>query len=204
MARVRADDYNDKRDAIRIKAAMVFANAGGNRASMDDIARECGVSKALLYHYYGGKNDLIFDIICTHLTGIENALAAVDRSGTSEQTLRNLCVALLDQYKDADDLHRVQMNSLNNLPKDQAAKIRQCERLIVGVFTDVIIEFEPKLRQSRSLLIPITMSLLGMLNWAFMWFSPDRGMSRFEYANLAATLAIEGIRKLKDEIPQNR
>ena len=136
------------------------------------------------------------------MSGIEDALAAVDRSGTSEQTLRNLCVALLDQYKDADDLHWVQMNSLNNLPEDQAAKIRQCERLIVGVFTDIIIEFEPKLRQSRALLIPITMSLLGMLNWAFMWFNSDRGISRFEYANLAATLAIEGIRKLKDEIPQ--
>ncbi|PCI05103.1 MAG: TetR family transcriptional regulator [Hyphomicrobiales bacterium] len=200
MARVRADDYNDKRDAIRMKAALVLANAGGNRASMDHIARECGVSKALLYHYYDGKNDLIFDIISTHLTGIEEALAGVDRSGTSEQTLRSLCVALLEQYKDADDLHRVQMNSLNNLPKDQAAEIRQCERRIVDVFTNVIIEFEPKLKQSRTLLIPITMSLLGMLNWAFMWFNSDRGMSRFEYANLAATLAIEGIRKLKDGI----
>ena len=67
MARTRATDYDDKRRAILHRAARLFADDGYDRASMASIAADCGVSKALLYHYYDSKDALLFDVIGEHL-----------------------------------------------------------------------------------------------------------------------------------------
>ena len=51
MARSRANDYDDKRQAILDRSAELFSVYGFDRASMNRIAEACGVSKANLYHY---------------------------------------------------------------------------------------------------------------------------------------------------------
>ena len=45
MARPRADDYDDKRKAILKTSAALFAEHGYDRASMNQIAKGCGVSE---------------------------------------------------------------------------------------------------------------------------------------------------------------
>jgi acyl-CoA synthetase (AMP-forming)/AMP-acid ligase II len=55
MARKRANDYDDKRQAILDRSAVLFSAHGYDRASMNKIAEACGVSKANLYHYYKDK-----------------------------------------------------------------------------------------------------------------------------------------------------
>ena len=67
MARVRAAEYDDKRDAILDRAAELFAVNGFARTSMNAISEACGASKAALYHYYVGKDALLFDILDSHI-----------------------------------------------------------------------------------------------------------------------------------------
>jgi TetR/AcrR family transcriptional regulator len=62
LARSRAKDYDEKREAMLHRAATAFARDGYDRASMAGLAAECGVSKALLYHYYASKEALLSDI----------------------------------------------------------------------------------------------------------------------------------------------
>ena len=52
MVRTIAKDYDDKRRHILTVAAEVFAREGIARASMNEVARACGISKANIYHYY--------------------------------------------------------------------------------------------------------------------------------------------------------
>ncbi len=54
MAPTIAKDHDEKRVAIRVTAARIFAAQGVDRASMSVIAKGCGISKALIYHYYAG------------------------------------------------------------------------------------------------------------------------------------------------------
>ncbi len=44
---------------------------------MSQLAIECGVSKALIYHYYQSKEVLLYDIIFTHLKDLVDAVDAV-------------------------------------------------------------------------------------------------------------------------------
>ncbi|MDM7255728.1 MAG: TetR family transcriptional regulator [Paracoccus sp. (in: a-proteobacteria)] len=181
-----------------ISAARVFAELGMEKASMSQIATRSSVSKALLYHYYSSKDALIFDIVRSHLQELEEAVeAADDASATPEIRLRGLVRAVLENYRDADDQHKVQLNGTAALSADQSAELRLIERRIVGRFSDVIALVNPHLNEDRALLMPVTMSLFGMMNWVYMWFRDGGKLTRQDYADLATTLILEGVKAVR-------
>jgi TetR/AcrR family transcriptional regulator len=194
MARPRASDYDDKRRAILDRSAELFAAHGYDRASMSMIAEACGVSKALLYHYYRDKEALLFDVIRFHLEELLEAVEAAQRPDLSpDARLGALSAALLDAYRDADAEHKVQINTLSLLPPERQAELKAMERDLVRIFADAIADLAPELRGTK-LLKPVTMSLFGMLNWHYLWFKPDGALSREEYAALATKLIVDGVR----------
>ena len=68
MTRVRAHDYEDKRNVILRKAAALIARKGFDVATMMDVAQACGTSKSHLYHYFPSKEDLLYAIVHDHIT----------------------------------------------------------------------------------------------------------------------------------------
>ncbi len=200
MARPRAQDYDQKRRIILKTATQLFAQRGFDRASIASLAAECGISKALLYHYYDSKEALLFDIIRIHLEELNEALNAVDDpSLPPERRLHLLVHQLLDSYRDADDEHRVQINAMTTLPPALAEALRELERQLVGHFSAILLAVNPALGREPTMLKPVTMSFFGMLNWVYLWFRPDGPISREDYAELATKLILEGVRAVGPE-----
>jgi len=197
MPRTRARDYDDKRAAMLHRAALAFARDGYDRASMAGLAAELGVSKALLYHYYASKEALLFDIIRNHLAALVDAVDAADDPALSaEERLFHLVSALLEAYRDADAEHRVQIGALSLLPEAEQQELKVLERRLVATFAEAIRTLNPAAFQGAELLKPVTMSLFGMLNWAYMWFRDNGSMSRRDYAGLATRLLVNGVKAL--------
>ena len=72
------------------------------------------------------------------------------------------------------------------------------ERRIVRRFAAVLEEINPGLNsKERPLLTPVTMSLFGMMNWVYMWFRDGGRISRDDYAEVATTLILEGIKAVR-------
>jgi AcrR family transcriptional regulator len=199
MARTRAQDFDEKRRAILDVAAAVFADRGMEKASMSQIAAQAQVSKALLYHYYPSKDALIFAIIATHLDELDAAIAAADDPRLEPALrLRRLVGAVLENYRGADNQHKVQLNAAQALSETQRAEITEQERGIVRRFSTVLDAINPALnRPERPLLTPVTMSLFGMMNWVYMWFREDGQITRDDYAEVATTLILEGIKAVR-------
>lgn len=199
MARTRAADFEEKQRIILDHAAQVFADQGMEKASMSQIATVAQVSKALLYHYYPSKDALIFAIITTHLEGLDTAIEeADDPSLPPQQRLRKLVGAVLENYRGADNQHKVQLNATSALSDEQKAEITGVERRIVRRFSAVLDEVNPGLNtKERPLLMPVTMSLFGMMNWVYMWFRDGGRISREDYADVATTLILEGIKAVR-------
>jgi len=195
MARTRASDFEEKQHGLLMSAAAVFAEQGMEKASMAQIASRSGVSKALLYHYYPSKEALIFAIIHTHLVELEASVAAAVEEGlAAEEQLRVLVGVVLEKYRGADDAHKVQLVGTATLADEQRGQIRSVERQIVRHFSQVLRRINPDLdRQDRPLLMPVTMSLFGMMNWVYMWFRDGGLITREDYAQVATTLILEGI-----------
>ena len=199
MARTRASDFEDKQRAILESAAAVFAEQGMDKASMSQVAAQASVSKALLYHYYPSKDALIFGIIHSHLMELDAAVELADVPHADPAVrLRKLVWAVLDNYRDADNQHKVQLNGTSALNDEQKAELRAIERRIVGRFSAVLREINPGLDdKARPLLMPVTMSLFGMLNWVYMWFRDGGAITREDYSEVATTLILEGIKAVR-------
>jgi TetR/AcrR family transcriptional regulator len=196
MARLRANDYDDKRRAILDRSAALFSERGYDRASMSRIAEACGVSKANLYHYYKDKDALLFDVIRFHLEKLLHVVRAADRGGlTPPQRLQALAQALLEAYRDADAQHNVQISSLRLLSAERQAELKAVERDVVRTFSDAVLGVAPQLK-GTTLLKPVTMSLFGMLNWHYLWFKEGGAVTRADYATLVARLITDGSRDL--------
>ena len=198
MARTRAKDYDDKRDAMLHQAAVVFSRDGYDRASMAQLAAECGVSKALLYHYYVSKEALLFAIVESHLSDLVDAVnQADDERLAPAERLEALVAALLDAYRDADAEHRVQIEGLRLLPEAEQEELKALERKLVRTFAGAIRDVDPDTFEGTVLLKPVTMSLFGMLNWFYMWHREDGPLDRQAYARLATALLVGGVRELR-------
>jgi TetR/AcrR family transcriptional regulator len=198
LARLRAADYDDKRNALLQVATRLFARDGFDRTSISDIAEAAEVSKALLYHYYASKDALLFDIIHGHLLDLVSQVeAAEDPTAPPEEHLQKLIAAVLFAYRDADAMHKVQINELDKLAESQRRVIGALERKLVNVVARALTRLNPALAsRGEALLKPITMSLFGILNWSYLWFRDDKPISRDAYAQLVTRLFVDGAARL--------
>lgn len=198
MARTIAKDHDRKRGQILKSAARVFATEGFDRASMTLLARECGISKANIYHYYDGKDAILYDILGTYLSSLLDRIRAVDTAGLApEDRLRLMVREILDAYQGADAEHRVQMNALSSLPPEQQQEMRAYQRDMVRILSDCLRAVAPDVfGDDRARLRAATMSVFGMLNWYFMWSADADRAARRAYADLVCDLTLNGVRGL--------
>lgn len=187
MARPIAADHDTKRRTILKEAAKLFARNGFDRASMNEIAAACGVSKALLYHYYTNKDQLLFDIIRAHLDDLVAAIEAVPVILPARERLAAMITALLEEYRHADEEHEIQISDMKRLPDEQKAQLVERERVLVRQFSGALAALQPALGRDRALLTPLTMNLFGMMNWKFMWFREGGPVSHEAFAALVMT-----------------
>lgn len=198
MARTIAKDHEAKRTAILTEAAKFFAENGFDRSSMNQLAVACGVSKALIYHYYNSKDALLYDIVLTHLTDLLETVQAVNQMGLDkENNLRQTIRAILIAYRDADAEHQVQTEAMTALPEDQRRVLAGLQRQMVQIVSDALEAVTPEVYAANpEKLYPVTMTLFGMMNWFYMWHRKGKGMSREKYADLVADLVLRGVKGL--------
>ena len=193
MARTRANDYDKKRLGILSRSARLFAQHGFTGTSITMIADACGVSKALMYHYYGSKDDVLFDVLSDHLKHLVAVVeASANSSADPRERLTAIATALLDAYRGADAEHQVQISSLKLLPPVQQETLKEMERRLVRIVSDAIADALPAVAKKHDVLLPLTMSLFGMLNWHYLWFRDGKGMTRDAYARMATGLVLAG------------
>lgn len=193
MARGVAHDHSEKRGAIRKGAARYFAANGFDRASMTGAAAHCGVSKALIYHYYDSKDALLFDILHTHLADLVETVRAVNEDGDQ---LRHLIRAILLAYRDADAEHKLQADAMAALPTDKREPLMALQRGLVQMMSDALQTASPDTLSDPTRLRAVTMTVFGMLNWFYMWHRPGKGMDREAYADLLTDMVMGGIKGL--------
>jgi AcrR family transcriptional regulator len=195
MARTIAKDHDQKRDLILRAAAKIFATEGFDRASMAQLARACGISKANIYHYYDSKDALLFDILDSYLSDLRDRVLATDVAGlTPEARLHEVIRQILRAYQGADYEHQVQLNALGALPEAEQAQMRAYQRDMVRFLSDTIKAAAPAaLAGDKAKLRATTMSVFGMLNWYYMWNSGAGPQARDDYATLVANLTLRGV-----------
>jgi AcrR family transcriptional regulator len=74
----------ERRAAILDSALAVFAERGYHASSIDDIAREGGISKALIYEHFSSKQQLYAELIQHHADQLfERIAGAIEQAGSA-------------------------------------------------------------------------------------------------------------------------
>ncbi|MBI3451524.1 MAG: TetR/AcrR family transcriptional regulator [Rhodospirillales bacterium] len=194
MARPRADDYGEKQQLIRDRAAELFATRGFAGTSTADIARACGFSKALFYHYFASKEQVLYDLLIAYVTALLAAAeAALAESADPRAQFRAVVRAHLRLYATARARHILLLNELDALPAAEKAEIVGLERRLVRLVADLIGRLAPPIRERRELRVPTAMAFYGMINWTYTWYRPNGRLTPESFADLAVDLFLDGI-----------
>jgi len=197
MARTKAAGFDRQRAAIRDAAARQFADKGYAAASIADIARACGVSKALMYHYYQDKEHLLADIAESYVGQLQDIIDRVRAEALPPAAhLRRLIELFMAEYEHSAARHRVLVQDVKYLQRAHRARVLTKERRVVQGYADVIARIAPQ-ADREALIKPLTMILFGMINWTFTWFKERGPLTYAEMAPVVADLFLGGVARVK-------
>jgi len=173
MARTQAADYEQRRETIVEKAAALFAKQGFHGTSMSDLSAATTMSKSLLYHYYGSKEEMLYAVMLSHVDQLVGDVEGVMQLDLAPKAkLAALIHAFMVHYVGAVDRQKVLLNELESLPPDRRTVIVSKQRMIVDTLQGLLVEIFGKLESAAEERVR-TMLIFGMINWTHTWFDPN-------------------------------
>ena len=187
MARPKSATFDLKREEILNSAAACFATHSYPAASMNDIAAASGTSKARLYHYYGAKEAILFDLLERYTQRLLGLIGQVEataqrRSLDDRAALHELVRSFLAEYETSATRHVALLNDTKFLGEAQRELILNRQRDVVSAVTRFLRRAYPE-RVTDANQTAVAMMLFGMINWTFTWLRPGGAMSYAVFAN---------------------
>jgi AcrR family transcriptional regulator len=189
----RARRRDRQRDAILRAAARLFRERGFADTGMRDIAAAADLSAANLYHYFDGKNALLY--YCQD-RALDRMLASVESarrtSPSAAERLRAVFTGhlqtLLDEIEGASA--HLQIDSLPPALREAIVKKRDryeqaLRRIIVeGIAAGELVDMDPAIAAR---------AMLGAMNWTVTWFRPEGRESATAVGDVISRFLVRGI-----------
>jgi AcrR family transcriptional regulator len=184
----------DKPALIVETAARLFDSAGYSNTSMDAIAKEVGLAKPTLYHYFRSKSDILIEIHETFIDPlIESQLTRLAQDATPKEQLVGTMTDILSLMEYRRGHVRVFFEHHRELPSaSRRSLVRRRTRyqeMMVDIFRAGIEQGEFRAIDPET----TALAVFGMCNWAYQWWTPGKGLSPAAEAEKFATMLIEGI-----------
>ncbi len=195
----RPDVSRKRRTEIVDAAARVFSRKGFSGARMDDIVREAGLSKGLLYWYFKGK-DAIIAAIMERLfrSEVDRVRALASAPGTSRQRLLGLAESVIREIRLMERFMPITFEFYSLAFRNKAVRkfFQESFRIFVEGIRKVIEQGiqggEFRKVDSLEIAVAMTASVEGAL---LLWVFDPRLVHREAQIRLALELLLGGIQK---------
>src|SRR3981081_3014457 len=177
MARTRSENYDGIYLGILTNAAALFSAQGYMRSSIADLAEACKLSRGALYHYFDSKEAILFAILAAHIREmIQHVETAVAAGGRTLSQFQNVIRAIVAVKAKSPHEQRVLIHDLSFLNEDEQQAIKDLERQLVDIVTDLLVRLDAEGRIVRRTKRIYTMILFWITNYTYTWESPPTGM----------------------------
>ncbi|MET0360183.1 MAG: TetR/AcrR family transcriptional regulator [Sphingobium sp.] len=190
----RAELRERKRDAILLAAVRMFNEHGYHATSLDDVAAQLGVSKPLVYHYLGNKEQVLLRCMARGLQEMQTAFEiAREQRGNGLDRLR----AFLIGYAQVNmtDFGRCVIRTGDEVLSPESrvafrADKRQIDDCLRTLVTEAVADGSATVGDTRF----ATFAIAGALNWPARWHHVDGPLSTQKVAEELAHFLVEGLR----------
>ena len=176
-------------------ATRLFARHGFEGTSVQDIVDAAGVTKGAMYHYYGSKDDLLYEVyhqvLSMQLSHLEQIAAG---PGTAEERLRAAAEDVVQTSLDNLDDMIVFFRSLHMLPDDKQARVRAERRRYHDKFKALVEEGVAAGTFRSDISADIVVHyFLSVVNQLGSWYKPEGPLSPDQVGELFTELLIGGL-----------
>lgn len=177
-------------------AARVFYEKGYDGASMQDIAKVVGLTKAGLYHHVGSKDRLLFEIMNYGMDILdETVVRKVAAITDPREKLRQTVIGHIDLIVRARDLEiTVILHENRSLRGVLRKKINARKKAYIQFLEDLIGQVQER-AGGKPLLTPrlAAFALLGAVNWLYQWYRPEGPVKQHELAQTYVDFFFRGL-----------
>ena len=174
-------------------ALRVFAARGYDAASMDDVARAAGITKASIYHHVAGKEALLERGLRRALDALFAVLAEPEAvAGPAVLRLRHIVARVaeitLALQPALSVLFRIRGNTL--VERDAIERRRAFDRIVIGLVREAQDAGEARADLDPAIL---TRLVFGMSNSVVEWYRSDGRVTGDQIARAVIACAFEGL-----------
>lgn len=183
-----------RRHQIIDRAAELFDRQGYHQTSVDDIAEAVGIRKPTLYHYFSGKEEILFMI------HEEFGHFAVDRQAEREprdvppaDNLLLLISDIIGLLETHPGHVRVYFDYGRELSPEYDRQVKKLRRRYQGMVEDVL-RRGMESGEFRQVDVRLAvMAFFGMCNWTYQWYRRGGSLKAKEVADAFHDLFLRGI-----------
>lgn len=184
---------NLSRARILAEAARIFNRLGYHGATLDDVARALGVTKAALYYHVANKEELLFQCCRVPIEiGLEGIRKAVAQAGAPDEQLRLALACYIEGMTDQLRGSVVILEEGTLSPahyrwvRDGRDEYERELRGIIarGIAAEVFVPCDPRV---------VGFAILGAMNWIPKWYDPDGSRTGKEIAEAFASYLVRGL-----------
>jgi AcrR family transcriptional regulator len=130
----------ERRREILMGAARAFARASYGATNMDQIARECGLAKGHIYHYFRSKEEIFTEIRIDAVSRIIEKLAAIAQAAGNdpELALRKAISAVIARIFDEEESYELGLPDPGSLSPENQKRIRTLGRRYEQMFANIV------------------------------------------------------------------
>lgn len=190
----RSNSKQKLREICRI-AARVFYEKGYDGASMQDIAKAVGLTKAGLYHHVGSKDRLLFEIMNYGMDILdEMVLQKVKDIADPREKLKQTIIGHINLIVRArDEEITVILHENRSLKGALRKKINSRKRQYIDYLEDLIGQVQETGGKRQLSPRVAAFALLGMVNWLYQWFDPEGPVKQAELSRVYVDFFLRGL-----------
>jgi len=191
---------NPRKELVREQlidiAARMFDSKGYAQTGMGDIAREIGLGRSAVYHYFRNKEEILAALVEAEALTPSHQLQELidDASLTAGIRLRRAIVEGIVRRLSSGSRFLLFSRLEAQIPEHLGGLYNQSRRQIYdfyvrcigdGIATGEFRDVDPKIA---------AFAVIGMANWTSRWYSPAGPKTPRQIAEVIADIAMQGLR----------
>lgn len=172
----------NRENIIRV-AERLFIIEGYHGTSLENIAREMGVTKAAIYYYIPNKREILREIINRTIEPAKEVIKVGKSNLPPKKRLRKMITMLIKYGAEMQETTLITFEMKNILPEKNRNALKYYHKQVGKVVCNTIQEGIDTGQFRIKDIKMASFAILGTANSIYRWYNPDGGLSPVQIAN---------------------